>query len=169
MSWLTLFQESLPCPKLPPGIYPGLQPTSSFPELVDQANRFVQHAHDRRLCCAYAQTQLSAGRGINSDLAAKHLNLVQTHGIVNACAMIQTSHAHSYLQPDIVRREFATFPEFDTLLALAEDGAHVATPAGWTPNCGCGVTVRPNAVRMAAPIHVRFAQEQALGDVCHAR
>jgi hypothetical protein len=98
-------------------LYPGLQPTSSFPELVDQANRFVQHAHDRRLCCAYAQTQLSAGRGINSDLAAKHLNLVQTHGIVNACAMIQTSHADSYLQPDIVRREFATFPEFNTLLA----------------------------------------------------
>jgi hypothetical protein len=71
----------------------------------------------------------------------------------------------SYLQPDIVKSEFADFPEFDTLLALAVEGARVMTPTDWTPNCGRNVTVRPNATRMAAPIHVRFAQEQALGDV----
>jgi hypothetical protein len=64
-----------------------------------------------------------------------------------------------------VRNEFATFPEFNTLLALAVDGAHIAIPPQWVPNCGLGVTIRPNAVRMAAPVLVRFAQEQALGDV----
>ena len=165
LSWLTLFKDSLPGKQLPRNIYPGLQPTDSFPQLVDQANRFVKQAHDRGICCEYAQTQLTAGLGIDTDLAAHHLDLVRTHGLVNACALIQKSHAQSYLQPDLVRNEFATFPEFNTLLALAVDGAHIAIPPQWVPNCGLGVTIRPNAVRMAAPVLVRFAQEQALGDV----
>ena len=150
------------CPR---SIYPDLPDYPSFSELVDHANRFVQHAHDRRVCCEYARTLLDDGQGINAELAAHHLRLIQQLGAAEACAIVQAEHRDSYLQPNIVKEEFGDFPEFETLLDLAVNGARIALPNVWVPNCGKHVALRPNAVRMAAPIHVRFAKEQALGDV----
>jgi hypothetical protein len=160
-----LFDKHDRGPIFPVDLYDSLPATTSFPALVDQANQFVQHAHDRRICCEYARQQQRSGAGINVSLAADHLRLILNHGAEAACELTQRLHQPSYLQPDIIRAEFALFPEFDTLLSLAVEGAHVAIPTDWVPNCGIGVTVRPNALRMAAPVHVRFAQEQALGDV----
>jgi hypothetical protein len=140
-------------------------PTAICVFISHHANRFVQHAHDKQACCSYAHEQLRAGAGINTALAADHLRLILLQGAEVACERTQHQHLLSYLQPDIIKTEFADFPEFDTLLALAVEGACVLTPSNWSPNCGRNVVVRPNAVRMAEPIHVRFAQEQALGDV----
>jgi hypothetical protein len=164
-AWLALFDRYDLGPAFPVNLYTSLPIVHAFPELIAHANRFVQHAHDRTICCDYAHQRQLAGDGINTLLAADHLQLILQHGAEAACELTQREHQPSYLQPDIVRAEFADFPEFNTLLSLAEEGAHVAIPADWVPNCGHDVTVRPNAIRMAAPIHIRFAQEQALGDV----
>jgi hypothetical protein len=164
-AWLRLFASADPGPNFPANLH-GIQPAvSTFAGLVDHANKFVQHAHDRGICCDYARQQMQSGAGIDTALATRHLQLIQMHGAVAACGITQELHQHNYIQAELIKDECASFPEFDTLLALAEGGAHIATPEGWAPNHGRNVSVRPNAIRMAAPVHVRFAQEQALGDV----
>jgi hypothetical protein len=142
-SWLRLFDKYDRGPTFPADLYDSLPARTSFPALVDQASRFVQHAHDRRICCDYARQQQLFGAGINTSLAADHLRLILQHGAEAACELTQRAHQPSYLQPDIVRAEFALFPEFETLLALAVEGAHIAVPTDWIPNCGIGVTGAP--------------------------
>jgi hypothetical protein len=154
-----------PTISLPKGVFAELNPEWTFPEVVIHATKFVSQAKDRTACTKYAEPLLAGGQGPDAVIVAAHLQLMKRVGIVAACAEVQRQHKHNYLQPDVVRREFQDFPEYDTLLSLAEEGAHIFTPAEWSPNRGVGVSVRPNAVRMAAPILVRFGQEQLTGDV----
>lgn len=168
LSWLQLFRDL-------PGtfhdsntkqiLYRDIPCTSTFTELVDHANRFVHDTHDRDACCQYASQEIQAGHTIDRDLTQRHMQMMRDHGILETCRHIQNEHRDSYLQPELVRSQYNDFPEYLTLLQLAVEGAHIITPTDWIPNSGVGVKLRPNAKRMAMPIQVRFAQEQALGDV----
>ena len=137
----------------------------SFSALVAHAHEFVNQSHSHAACRAYAAAQVEAGHGVDTALVAHHLSLLRQHGLVQTCALLQAHHAANYLQPDVVRAEYGGVPQFDILLQLAESGAHILRPTDWQPNMGQGVHVRNICQLMADCVHVRMAQEQALGDV----
>lgn len=138
---------------------------ASFPALVDCANLYVQKNNDHGVSRAYARQQILEGHSIDKGLMHVHTELMRSAGIVPACAQVQEQHKHNFLQPDFVREYFTDFPEFEVLLSLSVDGAEIFYPPTWTPNMGVGVSVRKITELMADAVHVRMAQEQALGDV----
>ena len=136
-----------------------------FSDLIKQSHNFVNQTHSHAICQDYAATQIAEGHGINESLVNTHLSSLHQHGIVKTCELIQRQHSDNYLQPDIVRHDYADFPQYDVLLSLAENGAYIQRPSNWSPNMGVGISVRNVTRKMADAVHVRMAQEQALGDL----
>ena len=136
-----------------------------FPELLDHARTFIQQTTCHATSQHYAAEQIAAGNGIDTQRVADQWALVQQHGLVGACDRIQQQNAANYLQPQFIHDQLQEFPEYNTLHTLALDGATICRPTDWQPNQGEGVNVRKICKTMADAVHVRMAQEHALGDV----
>jgi hypothetical protein len=136
-----------------------------FIELIQHARDFVTHSHSHEVCQVYAAQQVADGHGLDLVHIQADRDLFEQHGVVQACAIVQHQHAANYLQPDIVRDEYKDFDQYDLLLSLAQNGAEVLRPPNWTPNMGVGINPRNVCKQMADAVHVRMAQEHAIGDI----
>ena len=163
-AWKDIFSFGNLAP-MPDSLYPASVECTSFDQLLKFSIEFVEKTHDYDACCAFAAAHIDRTGGVDTTLADTHLASMQEIGIVMTCARVQQQHSGSYLQPDVVRALFRSFPEYDSLLRIADEGSPVLRPPLWMPNNGNGVKSRAIALRMADAVVARMAEEQALGDV----
>jgi hypothetical protein len=145
-------------------LYPRLATCPSFDNCIAVALDYVRVKNDHTLSEEYGKQCCANGSKLNKSIITSHIQSFRQFGVLETIARTQRQHADIFLQVQDVKANYQAFPEYNTLLELAEEGATICTPPDFTFNNGVGACSRPICSIVPSAIHARLSQEQLIGD-----